>query len=97
MSTSPSKTQHRSRHYDTLLELRELVWHRRISTIYDGVSTRRSFEICHTGVIWPRGVNIGNRPLIEAKMKGCQVREWIAGERDMSFSRILYLTCVDGD
>ena len=21
----------------------------------------------HTGVIWPRGVNIGNRPLIEAK------------------------------
>ena len=51
----------------------------------------------HTGVIWPRGVNIGNRPLIEAKMKGCQVRDWIVGERDMSFSRILYMTCVDGD
>ena len=48
----------------------------------------------HTGVIWPRGVNIGNRPLIEAKMKGCQVREWIVGERYMSFSRILYMTCV---
>ena len=46
----------------------------------------------HTGVIWPRGVNIGNRPLIEAKMKGCHVRE-----RDMSFSRMLYMTCVDGD
>ena len=29
----------------------------------------------HTGVIWPRGVNIGNRPLIEAKMKGGQVRD----------------------
>ena len=39
----------------------------------------------HTGVIWPRGVNIGNRQLIEAKMNECQVGEWIAGERDMSF------------
>ena len=28
----------------------------------------------HTGVIHPRGVNIGNRRLIEAKMKECQVR-----------------------
>ena len=51
----------------------------------------------HTGVIWPRGVNIDNRPLIEAKMKGWRVRDWIVGERDMSFSRILYMTCVDGD
>ena len=51
----------------------------------------------HTGVIWPRGVNIGNRPLIEATMKGCQVTDWIVGERDMSFSRILYMICVDGD
>jgi len=50
----------------------------------------------HTGVIWPRRVNIGNRPLIEAKMKGCQVREWIVGEKDMSFSRILYMICVNG-
>ena len=50
----------------------------------------------HTGVIWPRGVNIGNRPLIEAKMKGCQVREWIVGEKHMSFSRILYMVCVNG-
>ena len=49
----------------------------------------------HTGVIWPRGVNIGNRPLIDAKIKGRQVRNWIVGERD--FSRILYMTCVDGD
>ena len=51
----------------------------------------------HTGVIWPRGVNIGNRPLIEAKMKGCHVRDWIVGEKDMSLSQILYMTCVDGD
>ena len=51
----------------------------------------------HTGIIWPSGVNIVNRPLIEAKMKGCQVREWIVGERDMSFSRILDMTCVDGE
>ena len=51
----------------------------------------------HTGVIWPRGVNIGNRPLIEAKMKGCQVRDWIVGERDMLLSRILYMTSVNGD
>ena len=41
-------------------------------------------------------VNIGNRPLIEAKVKGCQVREWIVGERDMSFSRIVYMICVNG-
>ena len=26
-----------------------------------------------TGVIWLRGVNFSNRPLIEANMKGCQV------------------------
>ena len=51
----------------------------------------------HTGVIWPRGVINGNRPLIEAKMKGCQVRDWIVGEIDRSFSRILYMICVDGD
>ena len=50
----------------------------------------------HTGVIQPRGVNIGNQQPIEAKMKGCQVRDWIVGERDMSFSRILYMTCVNG-
>ena len=53
----------------------------------------------HTGVIWHRDVNIGNRQLIEAQMKGCQVREWIVGERDTSFSRILYMKiiCVDGE
>ena len=45
----------------------------------------------HTGVVRPRGVNMGNRRLIGAEMKGCQVRDWIVGERDMSFSRILYI------
>ena len=40
----------------------------------------------HAGVIWPRGVNISNRRLIKANMKGCQVRDWIVRERDMSFS-----------
>ena len=39
----------------------------------------------HTGVIWPRGVNIGNRRLIEAEMDECQVRDQIVGE--MSFSK----------
>ena len=29
-------------------------------------------------------------------MKGCQVREWIVGEKDMSFSQILYMICVNG-
>ena len=29
-------------------------------------------------------------------MEGCQVRDWIVGERDMSFSRILYMICVNG-
>ena len=38
---------------------------------------------------------MGNRQLIGAEMEGCQVREWIAGERDMSFSRILYMKCVN--
>ena len=38
----------------------------------------------HTGVIWPRGVNVSNRWLIEAKMKAGQVGDWIVGERDMS-------------
>ena len=51
----------------------------------------------HTGVLWRGCVNIGNRPLIEANVKGCQVRDWIGGERDMSFSRIVYMTCVNGD
>ena len=50
----------------------------------------------HTGVVRPRGVNMGNRRLIGAEMKGCQVIYWIVGERDMSFSRILYMICVNG-
>ena len=41
----------------------------------------------HTGVIRPRGVNIGNRRLIGAEMEGCQVRDWIVGERDMPCSK----------
>ena len=36
-----------------------------------------------TCVIRPRGVSTGNRQLIETKIKGCQVRDWIIGERDM--------------
>ena len=62
------------------------------------ISQLQNNDICdsekvrmHTRVIWPRGVNIGNRPLIEAKMKGCQVRDWIVGERDMSYLRMLYM------
>jgi len=39
---------------------------------------------------------MGNRRLIGAEMEGCQVRDWIVGERDMSFSRILYMICVNG-
>ena len=31
----------------------------------------------------PRRVNIDNRRLVEAKLKGCQVRYWIVGERNM--------------
>ena len=49
-----------------------------------------------TVVVRPRGVNMGNRRLIGAEMEGCQVRDWIVGERDMSFSRILYMICVNG-
>ena len=37
-----------------------------------------------------RGVNIGNRPLFEAKMKGCQVREWIVGEKHVIFTNFIY-------
>ena len=44
----------------------------------------------HTGVIWPRGVNIGNRLLIEANMKGCQVRDWTVGERDIIFTHFIH-------
>ena len=50
----------------------------------------------HTGVVRPRGVNMGNRRLIGAEMEGCQVRCWIVAERDMSFSRILYMIFVNG-
>ena len=34
----------------------------------------------HTGVVWPRGVNMGNPRLIGAEMEACQVRDWIVGE-----------------
>ena len=47
----------------------------------------------HAGVIRLRGVNMGTRRLIEANIKGSQDRDWIIGERDMSFLRILYMTC----
>ena len=49
-------------------------------------------EKMHTCVIWPRDVNIGNRPLIEAKMTGCQVGEWIVGERDVIFTNFIHDT-----
>ena len=39
---------------------------------------------------------MGNRRLIGAEMEGCQVRDWIVGEKDMLFSRILYMICVNG-
>ena len=65
------------------------------------ISQLRNSEICqlhmHIGVIWPRCVNIGNRPVIGTTMKGCQVRDWIVGERDLSISKSVYMTCVDGD
>ena len=50
----------------------------------------------HTGVVRPRGVKMGNRRLIGAEMEGCEVRDWIVGERDMSFSRILYMIFMNG-
>ena len=39
---------------------------------------------------------MGNRRLFGAEMEKCQIRYWIVGERDMSFSLILYMTCVNG-
>ena len=72
------------------------------------VSQLRNNDICqtvtrcvcilrmHTGVIRPRGVNVDNRRLIEAKIKGCQVRHWTVGARDMSCSCLLCMTCVNG-
>ena len=50
----------------------------------------------YTGVVRPRGVNMGNRRLIGADIEGCQVRGWIIGERDTTCSRILYMTCENG-
>ena len=50
----------------------------------------------HTGVVQPRAVNMGNRQLIGAEMEGCQVRDRIVEEKDISFSRILYMICVNG-
>ena len=44
----------------------------------------------HTCVIRPRGVNDGNRRLIEVKMKGCQVRDWIVGEKDVIFTNFIH-------
>ena len=50
----------------------------------------------HTDLVLPRGVNMDNRLLIGAEIEGCQVRDWIVGESDVSFSRILYMTCMNG-
>ena len=49
----------------------------------------------HTGVVRPRGVNMDNRRLIGEETEGCQFRGWIIGEGDMSFSRILYMICMN--
>ena len=40
----------------------------------------------HIGVIQLRGVNIGIRRLIGVEMKGCEVRNWIVGEKYMRIS-----------
>ena len=45
------------------------------------------------GVIRPRGVNIGNWRLIEAKMKSFQVRDWIVEEKDVIFTNGIHDTC----
>ena len=50
----------------------------------------------HAGVVRHRSVNMGNHRLIGAEMEGCQVREWIVEERDLSFSQVSYMTCVNG-
>ena len=47
----------------------------------------------HTGVVRPRGVSMGNRRLIGGEIKGCQVRYWIVGERDVIFTIFLYDLC----
>ena len=52
--------------------------------------------VSHTGVIQPRGVNEGIRQLRGAEMKGCQVRDWIVGEKELRISRISYTACVNG-
>ena len=51
----------------------------------------------HSSVIRPKGVNMGNQRLTEAKMKGCHVRDWIVGERCHLTNFIYhYMTCVNG-
>ena len=47
----------------------------------------------HIGVIRPRGVNIGNWRLIEAKIKSFQVRDWIVEEKDIIFPNCIHDTC----
>ena len=48
----------------------------------------------HTGVVRLRGVNMGNRRLIGAGMEGCQVRDWIVGERDIYAMFTIFLRYV---
>ena len=47
----------------------------------------------YTVVVRPRGVNMGNRRLIGAEMEGCQVRDWIVGEKDVIFTNFIYDMC----
>ena len=50
----------------------------------------------YTVVVWPRAFNIGKWRVKGAKMEGCKVVSLIVGERDMTFSRILYMTGMNG-
>ena len=47
----------------------------------------------YTVVVRPTGVNMGNRRLIGAEMEGCQVRDWIVGEKDVIFTNFIYDMC----
>ena len=48
----------------------------------------------HTGVVRPRGVNIGNRQLIGAEMEGCQVKRFDSRrKRYAMFTNVIYDMC----
>ena len=47
----------------------------------------------HTGVVRPRGVNMGNHWLIGAEIEGCQIRDWNVGKRDVIFTNFIHDMC----